>query len=98
MSGTALITHMIGADTREVFQWLDDDDELIVPDDAAFDVDDVDGAPVVMDEATIDDDGTIRVYIAADHDIDPGIYLYTLRAQSTDWQYVSAGILRVRNG
>lgn len=94
----ALIAHTIGGDTRETFAWLDDDDEIIIPDDAAFDVDDAAGAPVVMDESTIDDDGTIRVYIAADHDIDPGVYLYTLRALSTDWSYVSAGILRVRNG
>jgi hypothetical protein len=94
----ALIVHTIGADTRESFQWLDDDEELIVPTDATFDVDDVAGEPVTIGTIEIDDDGTIRLHIANDDPTPDGIYLYSVRAESTDWSYISAGILRIRNG
>jgi hypothetical protein len=98
MTAPALIVHTAGADTREAFQWTDDDGTVIVPTDAAFDVDDIDGDPVDVDEPTIDDDGTVRILIPSDADIDAGIYRYSVRAESTDWRYLSAGILRVRNG
>lgn len=98
MTSPALIVHTVGADTREVFRWYDDDDELIVPTDAAFDVDDTDGDPVTFDDPTIDDDGTIRIHIANDDSNPAGVYRYTIRALSTDWSYVSAGILRIKNG
>lgn len=94
----ALIAHTIGGDTRKTFAWLDDDDEIIIPTDAAFDVEEIDGTPVDMDDPDIDEDGYISVHIDNAADITAGIYRYSIRALSTDWVYVSAGILRVRNG
>lgn len=94
-----MIVHLTGRDTRHALEWYDTDGDPITPAELDADVTDADGDPVGdVIAATIDGD-VIRLHIADSDDTAPGLYSYTVRARTDggDWQYVDAGLLRVRN-
>ena len=92
-----MITHIIGSDTRLLFEWIDSADLPMPISAATFTVKDRDDNTVTISSSLTYEDGAVRIHIQDTDTTSAANYAYTVTATSgTDKQIISAGLLRIK--